>query len=397
MLAGAELRKVGIERIRIIDQAGGIGGTWYWNRYPGVMCDVESYIYMPMLEELDYVPTQRYAFGEEIMRHLEAVADRFDLVADALFHTGVTHAEWHEDDARWRSAPTGRRRAHLPMVRPGHRDPQPHEAARHSGHGVLRRALVPHGSVGLRLHRRRSARAAHQPGGQDRRPHRHRGERHPVRAAAGRVGQAPLCVPAHAVGHRRAGQPPDGPRLCRRAQARWQQARMDNFQAIMSGKPVEVDLVDDGWTHHYAAVQHPPDRQGMAMADYARNAEEIRLPDHGRAPPTGRGARGRPRHGRDPQALLPVSLQEAVLPRRVPAGIQQPQRHADRLPCRDRTDHPSGARRQRKQYDVDCIIYGTGFEAEVTPLFRRPATRSSDATASRSPRNGRREPPPSSA
>ena len=68
MLAGAELRKAGVERIRIIDQAGGMGGTWYWNRYPGVMCDVESYIYMPMLEELGYVPTRRYAFGEEILR-----------------------------------------------------------------------------------------------------------------------------------------------------------------------------------------------------------------------------------------------------------------------------------------------------------------------------------------
>ena len=58
VLAGAQLRKAGIERIRIVDQAGGIGGTWYWNRYPGVMCDVESYIYLPMLEELDYVPTR---------------------------------------------------------------------------------------------------------------------------------------------------------------------------------------------------------------------------------------------------------------------------------------------------------------------------------------------------
>ena len=47
LLAGARLRKAGVERIRIIDQAGGIGGTWYWNRYPGVMCDVESYIYLP--------------------------------------------------------------------------------------------------------------------------------------------------------------------------------------------------------------------------------------------------------------------------------------------------------------------------------------------------------------
>ena len=102
VLAGANLRKAGIKRIRIVDQAGGIGGTWYWNRYPGVMCDVESYSYLPMLEELDYIPTRRYAFGEEILGHLEAIADRFDLVTDALFHTGVTAAEWNEDTAHWR-------------------------------------------------------------------------------------------------------------------------------------------------------------------------------------------------------------------------------------------------------------------------------------------------------
>ena len=107
LVAGARLRDAGIDRIRIIDQAGGVGGTWYWNRYPGVMCDVESYMYLPMLEELDYVPRDRYASGEEIRQHLEAVADRYDLAADALFHTGVTRAEWddgHDDGA---SGPTG--------------------------------------------------------------------------------------------------------------------------------------------------------------------------------------------------------------------------------------------------------------------------------------------------
>ena len=67
VLAGARLRQAGVERIRIIDLAGGIGGTWYWNRYPGVMCDVESYIYMPMLEELGYIPSRRYALGDEIL------------------------------------------------------------------------------------------------------------------------------------------------------------------------------------------------------------------------------------------------------------------------------------------------------------------------------------------
>ncbi|MGH7733232.1 MAG: NAD(P)-binding protein, partial [Gemmatimonadales bacterium] len=102
VVAAAHLRKAGVERIRIVDQAGGIGGTWYWNRYPGVMCDVESYIYIPMLEELGYFPTRRYAWGEEILQCLEAIADRHDLTADALFHTGVTRAQWDEEAARWR-------------------------------------------------------------------------------------------------------------------------------------------------------------------------------------------------------------------------------------------------------------------------------------------------------
>ncbi len=107
VLVGAELRRRGVERIRIVDQAGGIGGTWYWNRYPGVMCDVESYIYLPMLEELGYIPRDRYASGEEIRLHLQAVAERFDLVSDALFHTGVTRAEWDDDRPGGGSRPTG--------------------------------------------------------------------------------------------------------------------------------------------------------------------------------------------------------------------------------------------------------------------------------------------------
>ena len=102
LVVGARLRDAGIERIRIVDKAGGVGGTWYWNRYPGVMCDVESYIYMPMLEELDYVPERRYAYGEEILSHLEAVGERYNLVDDGLFQTGVTRAEWDEGISRWR-------------------------------------------------------------------------------------------------------------------------------------------------------------------------------------------------------------------------------------------------------------------------------------------------------
>ncbi len=102
LLAGVKLRQAGVERIRIVDTAGGIGGTWYWNRYPGLMCDVESYIYLPMLEEMDYVPKDRYASGRRSGCYLQAIAERYDLVDDALFHTGVSRAEWDDDAGRWR-------------------------------------------------------------------------------------------------------------------------------------------------------------------------------------------------------------------------------------------------------------------------------------------------------
>jgi cation diffusion facilitator CzcD-associated flavoprotein CzcO len=101
LVVGAKLRDAGIARIRLIDEAGGVGGTWYWNRYPGVMCDIESYIYMPMLEELDYVPTRKYAFGDEIRYHFEAIASRYDVLEDALFHTVVETSTWDDDANRW--------------------------------------------------------------------------------------------------------------------------------------------------------------------------------------------------------------------------------------------------------------------------------------------------------
>src|SRR5690606_9791964 len=66
MLAAANLRTIGDATFRIIDKAGDFGGTWYWNRYPGCMCDVESYVYMPLLEETGYMPTEKYASAPEI-------------------------------------------------------------------------------------------------------------------------------------------------------------------------------------------------------------------------------------------------------------------------------------------------------------------------------------------
>ena len=98
---GARLREAGIERIRMVESAGDFGGTWYWNRYPGAMCDVESYCYLPLLEELGYMPKHKYSFAPEILEHSRNIARHFRLYDDALLQTGVTDLRWDEAHARW--------------------------------------------------------------------------------------------------------------------------------------------------------------------------------------------------------------------------------------------------------------------------------------------------------
>ena len=101
LLSSARLREADLKRIRIIDRAGDVGGVWYWNRYPGAMCDVESYIYLPLLEELSYIPRDRYAYAPEIFSHAQAIARHYDLYELALFHTSVTDVTWDPGTARW--------------------------------------------------------------------------------------------------------------------------------------------------------------------------------------------------------------------------------------------------------------------------------------------------------
>ncbi|MEE3068870.1 MAG: NAD(P)/FAD-dependent oxidoreductase, partial [Actinomycetota bacterium] len=101
LLTAARLRETGVKRIRLIDAAGDVGGTWYWNRYPGAACDVQSYIYLPLLEELGAMPQHKYSFAPEIMEHSRRIARHFDLYDDACFQTGVTSMEWDDGESRW--------------------------------------------------------------------------------------------------------------------------------------------------------------------------------------------------------------------------------------------------------------------------------------------------------
>jgi cation diffusion facilitator CzcD-associated flavoprotein CzcO len=371
LLAGAHLRKAGVGRIRIVDAAGGVGGTWYWNRYPGVMCDVESYQYLPMLEELDYVPTRRYAFGEEIRQHLQAIADRFELVSEALFHTEVTQSVWNDEAGRWTV----------------HTDRGDRLSCRYYvlAVGILNLMKLPvvagmDDFAGRAFH---TARWDYDyTGGAPGEALTKLGDKAVALIGTGASGlQAlpPLAESARhvyvfqrtpsAIGVR--GNRPTDPSFAAGLAPGWQKARMDNFQSIMLGRAVETDLTDDGWTHHYAAVQNPPRTKGASIQEFMRNAEELDfgiMEEHRR---------------RIDQLVTDPDVASALKPyyRYLCKRPCFHDEYYDAFNCPNVTliDCPAGVERITErgpvvggqQYEVDCIVYGTGFEAELTPLQRR--------------------------
>ena len=101
LLLWYKLSKAGFTDIRFCERGGDVGGTWYWNRYPGIACDVESYAYMPLLDETGYFPTQKYASGFEIFEYCQLIAERFGFYDHCLFHTEVTGVNWGDVAQRW--------------------------------------------------------------------------------------------------------------------------------------------------------------------------------------------------------------------------------------------------------------------------------------------------------
>lgn len=101
LVTGARLAEIGVEDVRIIDKGGDFGGTWYWNRYPGAQCDTASMIYMPLLEETGHMPSEKYAHAPEILAQCQRIAHQYGLYEKALLQTEVTGAAWDDDAKRW--------------------------------------------------------------------------------------------------------------------------------------------------------------------------------------------------------------------------------------------------------------------------------------------------------
>ena len=248
LLAGARLREAGIEDIRMIEKGGDFGGTWYWNRYPGAACDVESYIYLPLLEEIGYIPTQKYSQAPEILEHSRAIARHFDLYRNACLQTEVTELRWDEAQLRW-------------VIRTNRGDEM---RARYvvMANGPLHRPKLP-GIKGIETfkgHTFHTSRWDYEYTGGDSNGglSKLKGKRIGI---IGTGATAVQCVPhlgASAdqlfVFQRtpssidvRNNRPTD-PQWAASLEPGWQKERMNNFNALVSGGFAEVDLVNDGWT-----------------------------------------------------------------------------------------------------------------------------------------------------
>jgi len=101
LCVGARLKEAGIEDIRLIEGGGDVGGAWYWNRYPGAMCDTAAMIYLPLLEETGHKPSMKYVFAPEIFGQAKRIAKHFGLYENALLSTEVTALDWNEEISRW--------------------------------------------------------------------------------------------------------------------------------------------------------------------------------------------------------------------------------------------------------------------------------------------------------
>ena len=101
LVTGARLVEAGVTDVRIVEKGGDFGGAWYWNRYPGAQCDIESYCYLPLIEELGYLPKEKYSYAPEIYQHSQRIAQHYRLYDNACFQTWVTGMTWDEGAARW--------------------------------------------------------------------------------------------------------------------------------------------------------------------------------------------------------------------------------------------------------------------------------------------------------
>ena len=222
LVTGARLTQAGVNDVRIIEGGGDVGGAWYWNRYPGAMCDTAAMIYLPLLEETGHMPTQKYTFAPEIFGHAQRIAEALRALRQrAVLHRGHRpHAGTSQLalDRRAPTAVTGSARGSWRWAPARCTDPscRASPGSRPSAATASTRAAGTTTTPAETLRRRPDGQA----GRQARRDHRHRRHRRAVHPAPRTAARRALRLPAHAVFDRRPQQPPDRPGVVRHPRAR---------------------------------------------------------------------------------------------------------------------------------------------------------------------------------
>ncbi|WP_433868910.1 flavin-containing monooxygenase [Saccharopolyspora sp. CA-218241] len=365
LCAGARLRQAGLERIRIIEKGGDFGGTWYWNRYPGIHCDIESYVYLPLLEEVGYVPRWKYSPGEEIRQHAMAIGREFDLYRNACFQTGVRELCW--DDGEWivRTDRDDEMRATYVVVSNSTLDhpklpgiPGIEDFAGHTFHtsrwdygytgggpdGGLtgladkRVAVIGTGATAIQVV-----------------PHLARDAEHLYVFQ-----RTPSSVD---VRDNRATDPEWAASL----EPGWHARRRENFQAVVTGNPVAEDLVDDAWTasaNVLGKIIATDARADWDVAEWERVEELLDFEKMNRL------------RTRVEETVDDPATAELLKPW-YRYGCKRPTFSDEYLPAFNRSnvtlvdtaDHGGVERITERslivggrEYEVDCIIFATGFE-----------------------------------
>lgn len=365
LLAGARLREAGISDIRIIEKGGDFGGTWYWNRYPGAACDIESYIYLPLLEEVGYMPVEKYTRAPEILKYCRQIGEHFDLYKGAVFQTEVTELRWDDAASRWiiKTNKGDAMRARFVIM----------------ANGPLHRPKLP-GIPGVESYKGHSFHTSRwdygYTGGDP--MGNLTGLKDKVVGIIGTGATSVQCVPhlgasaKHLYVFQRTpssidvrNNRPTDPEWVKSLKPGWQQARMDNFNALISGVEQDEDLVNDGWTDIIVNLGVVARNRGqktngknagklLELADF-RKMEQIRA--------------------RAEAIVKDPNVAEALKPY-YRQFCKRPCFHDEYLDTFNRPNvtlvdtQGKGVERitekgivaNGKEYELDCLIYGTGFE-----------------------------------
>ena len=368
LLAGARLRDAGIEDVRMVEKGADFGGTWYWNRYPGAACDIESYVYLPLLEETGFMPERKYSRGPEILEYSQRIAKQYDLYRDALFQTEVTDLTWNEGAGRW-TVSTNRgdaiRARYVIMA-----------------NGPLHRPKLP-GIPGIESfegHTFHTSRWDYEytggdtTGGLD-------GLEDKTVGIIGTGATAVQVVPHLGASAKQLyvfqrtpssidvrGDRPTDPEWAGSLEEGWHKYRMENFNTLVSGGYAKEDLVQDGWTDIIRNL-------GVIARQRAAKQAEGTPVDPGELVQLADFKKMESIRARVDEIIADNDTAEALKPY-YNQFCKRPCFHDDYLPTFNQANvelvntdgqgvekiTPKGVVANGKEYELDCLIFATGFE-----------------------------------